>query len=1055
MWQRFYQRLNFIPVIICCLLIAKSFGADDGTVYYWNGDQKVTVDLALDEMVVTATNKVLLEKKADGSFAANVPKSSKVIIKSNAQNKSDLIQTAEKLQAQDGILSVHAALYSSDQEKNSNSIQVLSNQLSIRFQPTQNAAALIAAYNLVIVEVVTYSPDTYICALQKSSLLGALETANALYEKEGVVFATPLIERVQLQRGNPDDPLFGDQWFLNSINVPSVWDFSGGGSNLGAGVNVAVVDDSLEHTHPDLTANARTDIDIDINGGDNDPAPGSNADVHGTWVGGIIAGNGNNSVGVSGVAPRASLVGIRLIAGAVTDANEAQAMTHQYNAGNAADRIMVSNNSWGPSDNGSTLGLPGPLMLAALQNGVTNGRGGLGIIYTWAGGNGGTGDIANFDGYASSRYVIGVAATGPTGQQASYSESGTNILVNAPGGTTGSNGIVTTDRVGALGQSGGDYTALSDNLQGTSFSAPVVAGVVALMLEKNPNLTSRDVRHALVKTATKNHPGDAGWVTNGASRPFNLKYGFGRVDAAAAVAAVAVGTWQHVPAETTPVSIGEAVTVAIPDNNLTGISRSLSLSAPSGFIAEYIELKISLTHTYRGDVRFRLTAPSGMVSDFQRRPSDSGANYSNVVLTSVAHWGENPSGNWTLKVTDEFAADTGSLTSWSVTAYGYISQTQPSISAVSPLQIPIGAPDTVVTIFGANFIDGITTVTANGNSVNPTVTNSGLMSVTVPGFLLVSHGALTIAVSNPPLYPPNPTPATKVIEIGAAPQITAKPANQVIDEDTSTSALVVTLADTDGDPVSLSAISSNTAIISPSGIVLGGSLNNRTITITPIPDAFGGPVTITLIANDGYVSVQDTFTVTVNSVNDTPQALGGRFRVAPGAALNGTVYGFDPEGDSLTFAAVQPPASGAFNLAANGTFSYTAPLTTGIYKFTYTVSDGKVSVPATVFITVANNVNGVRPLIISEPSDEILFAPADNLNYGVIVDTSRYISPPTLTYKLVGEPAGMTISTNVVTWNATGANRHIFFAIEVRDSITGALDTQFIVLRVVAGGAIN
>ena len=106
-----------------------------------------------------------------------------------------------------------------------------------------------------------------------------------------------------------------------------------------------------------------------------------------------------------------------------------------------------------------------------------------------------------------------------------------SVLICAPSDGAGAD-IVTTDLLGRAGQSLLDYTT---GFGGTSASAPLVTGVIALMLEANPSLTWRDVQHILVRTAVKNDPLDDGWSYNAAGYHVNHKFGFGRVDAAAAV----------------------------------------------------------------------------------------------------------------------------------------------------------------------------------------------------------------------------------------------------------------------------------------------------------------------------------------------------------------------------------------------------------------------------------------------------------------------------------------------------------------------------------------
>src|ERR1043165_9591141 len=570
-----------IPLLRCALLTALSGGlmAADVVLHYWNGDQRVDVQLAVDELVVEdAAGRRSVPVAADGALVG-------------------MTAEAKRLRQDPAVRAVRAVLYQHGARTAATRL-VATDRLSLRVRPGQDLAALQARHGLDLVEHVPYSPDTVIVAVRDRDPLAAITIANHLVEEDGVVFATPLLQRQLQRRGDPDAPQYAQQWHLkntdqlgagtagNDLNVSGVWNFTAG-TGLGAGVNIGIVDDGLETTHADLSGNARTDIDTDINSNDNDPNPGAGntADRHGTSVGGVAAARGNNANGTTGVAPRAGLVGIRLIAAPATDAQEAQAINHRVSEAVDANRIHVSNNSWGPSDDGATLGAPGPLVRAALENGVTVGRGGRGVVYCWAGGNGrlGGADVSNYDGYANSRYVIAVGATRHDGKQASYSESGTNILVNAPGGGVevgradddGPNlGIVATDRTGSAGFSNGDFTSAANGLGGTSFSSPAVAGVVALMLEANPALTWRDVRHALVRTATRNDPGDGGWFANGAGRQFKLNYGFGRANAAAVVAAVAPASWVPVPAEATVLTASEAVAVAVPDNNTTGVTRT-------------------------------------------------------------------------------------------------------------------------------------------------------------------------------------------------------------------------------------------------------------------------------------------------------------------------------------------------------------------------------------------------------------------------------------------------------------------------------------------------
>ena len=222
----------------------------------------------------------------------------------------------------------------------------------------------------------------------------------------------------------------------------------------GAGVSIGIVDDGLEVAHPDLAPNADTANDYDFNFLDDDPSPGT-SDFHGTACAGVAAGRGDNSLGGSGAAPLATLVGMRLIAGATTDADEADAFSYKK------DIIAIKSNSWGPYDGGFGAGGPGVVSSAALEDATVTGRGGLGTVFLWAGGNGNqSGDDSNYDGWANSPFAMAVSAITDAGKQSYYSEPGSNMLVCAPS-NGGNEGVTTTDRVGSTGYNsgaGGDYT---------------------------------------------------------------------------------------------------------------------------------------------------------------------------------------------------------------------------------------------------------------------------------------------------------------------------------------------------------------------------------------------------------------------------------------------------------------------------------------------------------------------------------------------------------------------------------------------------------------------
>ncbi len=510
----------------------------------------------------------------------------------------------------------------------------------------------------------------------------ALSGADTLKKLPGVRSAEPMLARQLQRRFVPNDPFFaynaanaGYQWHLRNtgqnggkvgvdVNVVPAWDLYKGG-----GVRIAIVDDGLEVTHEDLAPNVDLLNDYDFNGDDNDPSPDVD-DFHGTACAGVAAA-AQGVIGVSGVAPAATLVGLRLISAPTTDDVEADAFRFKK------DIIAVKSNSWGPYDGAFGTGGPGVLSLAAMEDAVTTGREGKGTVFLWAAGNGnGSGDDSNFDGWANSRFAIAVSAINDKGKSSYYSEPGANILVCAPS-SGGKQGITTTDRTADLGYNDGestvefpDYTNTNytNTFGGTSSATPAVAGVVALMLQANPNLTYRDVQEILVRTATKNDEYDGDWVQNGAGYHFNIKYGAGLVNAQAATSMAA--TWVSVAAQQSRSVEALGVNLPVPDFDANGATRTFSVPLVDNLRLEQVTVKVKATHSYIGNLEWRLISPSGVNVRLARaRFNDTGADL-DWTFMATHFWGERSVGDWKLRVIDSTVGDVGTLVDAKITFYG-------------------------------------------------------------------------------------------------------------------------------------------------------------------------------------------------------------------------------------------------------------------------------------------------------------------------------------------------------------------------------------------------
>lgn len=570
-------------------------------------------------------------------------------------------------------------LYEKGAPQNEGTRRWLTKRVLVELQPGKTAADV----KTVVGVVKTETRGKYAVVDFAGSADAAIKGAESLKKVPGVRAAEPMLARRWFPFFVPNDSLFGYsassagyQWHLKNtgenggtagidVNVTSAWD-----NYKGNGIRIGIVDDGLEITHPDLTQNVDLVNDYDFNDLDDDPSPGPD-DFHGTACAGVAAARGNNGIGVAGVAPEATLVGMKFLTAPTTDADDADVMAFK------SDIIQIKSNSWGPYDDARGAEGPGPLAKAAIDDAAVNGRAGKGSVFLWAAGNGNyNGDDSNYDGWANSRHVIAVSAINDKGRASWYSEPGANILVCAPS-NGGKQGITTTDRAGAMGynEDGGlvehpdftntDYT---NTFGGTSSATPAVAGVVALMLQANPNLTVRDVQEILVRTAVQNDLFDGGWVQNGGGFHFNPNYGAGLVNAQAAAAMAS--TWTNVAPVQTRSYTQSALNLPIPDADETGASRTFTVPLADNLRLEHVTVHVKVTHPYSGNLEWRLTSPSGVNVRLARaRYYDDTADLDWTFMTTN-FWGERSHGDWKLEVFDRVIDRSGTLDSATIAFYG-------------------------------------------------------------------------------------------------------------------------------------------------------------------------------------------------------------------------------------------------------------------------------------------------------------------------------------------------------------------------------------------------
>ncbi len=475
---------------------------------------------------------------------------------------------------------------------------------------------------------------------------------------------SPMIEKKHQPRLVPSDTEFDEQWHLSNtgqtsggvvgedINVTSTWD-----TYTGRGVIISVIDDGLDHNHSDISPHYSALYSYDWCDDDTDPSP-SPWNGHGTAVAGVAAAVGDNGLDVTGAAFDATIAGSTLIACWAGDATEADALSYE------SDDIDIYTNSWGPADDGQTLEAPGPLTLAAFESDAYSGRDGLGNLITWAAGNGlGSNDNSNYDGYANSRFTIAVTAISHNGEQSYYAEPGANILVAAHSNGAGE-GITTTDITNSGGyNSSGNIT---HTFGGTSSATPLAAGVIALVLEANSNLTWRDVQHVLVNSARMNDATDSSWTVNGGGHDVSHKYGFGVVDAGAAVSVAE--NWTNVGEELNATYGPYSPSTDIPDDSTAWTEFTTVVT--DEYSLESVDVMVDISHTTRGDLDIVLVSPSGTESWLAESRNDNGNHYSDWMFSTVQHWDESSLGTWTLKVRDTESGTNGTLNSWEMILHG-------------------------------------------------------------------------------------------------------------------------------------------------------------------------------------------------------------------------------------------------------------------------------------------------------------------------------------------------------------------------------------------------
>jgi len=339
----------------------------------------------------------------------------------------------------------------------------------------------------------------------------------------------------------------------------------------------------------------------------------------------------------------------------VTDAVEARSIGH------ANQHIDIYSASWGPDDDGKTVDGPGELATRAFIEGVNKGRNGLGSIFIWASGNGGRErDDCNCDGYTNSIWTLSISSATENGLVPWYSESCSSTLATTySSGAYGEKQIVTTDL----------HHRCTNTHTGTSASAPLAAGIAALVLQANKKISWRDMQHLVVLTANPGNLQANDWHVNGVGRKVSHSFGYGLMDALAMVNLAK--EWVTVPAQKICETRSNPIDKSIPFKSY--VELSLEVHCDKVKYLEHVQAKINLTANRRGDIHIYLISPAGTKSTLvAERPMDnSRAGFQNWPFMSVQTWGEKPDGKWKLQIHNEGKYhNRANLKEWSLVMYG-------------------------------------------------------------------------------------------------------------------------------------------------------------------------------------------------------------------------------------------------------------------------------------------------------------------------------------------------------------------------------------------------
>jgi subtilisin family serine protease len=434
-------------------------------------------------------------------------------------------------------------------DKDTGSLLVITDQINVGFKPGVNKETvdrILSEYDLSILEESKFSPGHYVLKLNNAQNSDkTIEISNRLANNQQVEYVDP-ITLTEIKKSTVQIPVgkyFGEQWHLNNtgqgggtpnedVRALQAWEITKGDPHR----VVACIDDGLAYTHIDIKDNSWKNPNsgepdqFGYNFYDNVPSPEpiyfkppfdqmAGNDIHGTACAGVICAAGVPEGGVYGIAPGCKVLGVKIFGGDDLAPPFRVAEAIRY-AGRHADILSCSWSSGSPNDS----------IIHAIREVTRSGRNGKGCSVFVATGN----DSANSISFpANIPETIAVGASTNEGKKAVYSNSGPELDFLAPS-NGGTKGIFTIDvpyenrgfNIGKPGE--GDPEGLyTSRFGGTSSATPLAAGIGALVLSINANLTGEQVRQILQSSCDKIDLANTRYNANG----FSITHGHGRLNA--------------------------------------------------------------------------------------------------------------------------------------------------------------------------------------------------------------------------------------------------------------------------------------------------------------------------------------------------------------------------------------------------------------------------------------------------------------------------------------------------------------------------------------------